>query len=345
MIVIPFKDIFDKRKRKIYMAFIKLRASWPLLMASGAALVLCSCGKEAGNVITPASNSTSATDYVIVSNAMNALADDAALSADQTNGIARGIIQLPGVCGSSAVDTSNGQTVTITYDSTTFCEGVIRSGSVSIALTTRNGWSTRGAVITVTIINLGVNDPMTNQQLTLNGSFTITNESGGLLAGLSTGPGPIIRRHQSLNSIQVTNSGTTTNWSFDRTRSWANLNINSTTVYNISEYSEASSGVECTGVNRFGQVFTSNIDTTIQADTYKCPLASGPLMEPYAGVVSHNVAGLVNTIAYGTNIQDTHTGTDQSCPSGGSSGNYGYFITYIEPTTNYIGYTFWAYYL
>lgn len=311
------------------------------MLICGVALSLAACDKQPAGEPN-GGNNISAVDYVIVSNGMTATADDAALAADETSGIARANVQLAGICGASIADTGNGQVITITYDSTTFCGGVMRSGGITITLNDSAGWRAKNGMITVNLLALQLTDPVTSEQFTLNGTFTVTNESGGLLSGLSNGAGPIIRRHQSLATVAVTFMGTTTNWSFDRTRSWSNLTVGTSKLLNVSQYTESLTGVECSGTNRYSQSFTNTIDTTLQTDTYVCPGASAALMEPYKGMISQTINGLTATIGYGYNEGGVYVGNYQSCPS---ALTYGYFITFVYTTTNQTGYVFWPYYL
>jgi hypothetical protein len=319
----------------------KIVSGWRLLLITGAVLGFTACEKSSG--VPAGANNIAGVDYVIVSNAVSATADDAALAADQTNGIARGGVQLTGICGGAMVDTANGQSITIYYDSTTACASVIRSGSIGIVLNGSTGWSTKGGMITVTLYSVGVNDPVTGQNYSLSGTFTILNESGGVLSSLNNGQTPVIRRHQSLNSIQVTNNGTTTGWGFDRTRLWTALTVGMSKLMNVAQYTEASNGIECSGTTRYNQAFNNFIDSTVQTDTYICPSLSAPLMEPYKGLITETVNGLSSTIAYGDNNAGTYVGRAESCSSGLT---YGYFITFVYANnTTQTGYVFWPYHL
>lgn len=293
----------------------KILSNISLMLLAIAALTLNSCRKEDAT-----DDSQSARDAASVSNALNATDDDAVNAAAQVSSISGktgGAIALNAICGATVTDTG-GQEINLSYNGTTNCEGVIRSGSITIQLTSGAHWRDVGAVLTITISNLQITDVATAATYTLQGSYTITNESGGLAYNVfvNGAAGPVVHRHQGNLQVEFAN-GTSRTWAIDRTRTYT---LTSQNYVNIELSSEASGNVESKGTNRFGDNFTNTIQTPIQASNI-----SSCLWKPYVGTYIHQISNRTATVNFGVTINDQPAGaTENSCANVAD----GYFITY-----------------
>lgn len=306
----------------------KLIVQMPLMLALGLILTFSSCKKA--NDATVADDTVNGKDQVTMTNAMNATMDDASLAADQTQNLSRsanGGNAWQNICGSTVVDTGTNHTITITYDGTTECNGVTRSGTVTIALSGAAKWREAGATLTVTINNVVVTDEITGATYTIAGTHTITNENGGLVWDVLNGNsnGPVARRHQGNTQITFADNSTRT-WTFDRTRTWSSVNG----LVNVALSSEATDGIDVSGTNRYGETFTDKITTPIQADNQHCDNLIR--WRPYAGATLHSIKNRTVSILYGTDANGTSVGTSTYCPA--LSDSYGYYITYSNTKTN-----------
>ena len=209
-----------------------------ILMAS-VTLTITGCTKE-----NATDDSISAKDAVSVANALNATDDDVSNAAGQVSSISgktNGFIALSALCGATVTDTG-GQEITLSYNGTGTCEGVSRQGTVTIQLSGATHWKDQNAVLTVTITNLQITDIATAATYTLNGTYTITNETGGLVYNVfaNGAAGPVAHRHQ--GDLQITfPNGALRTWTIDRTRTYTRTASN---FVNIELSSESSGNID-----------------------------------------------------------------------------------------------------
>jgi len=294
-----------------------------------AGLTLTSCRKASNAALSDQSQSTK--DVNSVNNAVNATADDAANAAGQVKSFSgktnSGWWNSAVLCGASTVDTGTPghHLITITYDGTTVCNGVVRSGTVTVANNTGTPWSQMGAELTITITNLHVTDQVTGGSYTINGTHTITNETGGLaweiLAGTAPANTTVTHRNISSNMTVTFADGSQREWTVDRTRRWSNVSGYVT----VSVYAEGAGNVTETGTNRYGESFTNKITSPIEACNQGCA------WRPHTGQWEHDIAGRSAVVAFGDNASGVHIGT----PTTPCGTNYGYYITYSNGTNTW----------
>ncbi len=296
-----------------------------LMLLTLSAITLSSCKKAS----TAADDSISAQDLSAVSSAIHATSDDATSAAGQVksfSGKTEGVWWNTAVlCGASTVDsgTAGNHTITITYDGTSTCNGMIRSGVVTIQNANGIVWNTAGAQLTVNYDNLKVTDVVSGETYTVSGTHTITNETGGLAWRVIAGLAPnttVTHRNQSSNMSITFPNGSQRTWTVDRTRSWSS-NSNSSTI-TVSVYSEATGNVTETGTNRFGDAFTNTIISPVTANN-NC------MWRPYTGKWEHQILTRMATVTFGTDPSGTQVGTPTYC---GSYGTYGFYINYTNGT-------------
>jgi hypothetical protein len=177
-------------------------------------IVACSKNNSAGtsgsttNGTTAAQVQTESDDVTQVSNEMDNMANDVnnSLNASTTfsgasysSGAADGkavvadggggslILDL-GICDANVTtDTSDGlRQIIITYDGLNCWGNRTRTGVVVISIPLGVRWRDSGAVVTVSIQNLKITRLRDNKTITLNGTYTYTNVTGGLLKDLAT---------------------------------------------------------------------------------------------------------------------------------------------------------------
>lgn len=295
-----------------------------LSVAIGSVITLNSCKK---NNSTVADDSVSAKDNTSISNAVNASTDDAASAAGQVqsfSGKTEGWWLGAVFCGVSVVDsgTAGNRLITITYDSTTTCNGIIRSGTITVQNASGIAWKEANSIITVTYNNLKITDPNTGSSYTLSGHNTLTKETAGLAWQVLYGTAPanttVTRRNQ--GDLTVTfDDGSARTWTVDRTRSWSN--VGGPIAVTVS--AEASGNIDVTGTNRYGLPFTNAITTPIVANNQP-----GCIWRPYNGQSVHTAVRRTTTVQYGADRAGAHVGTATACGNG--SDGYGLYITYTK---------------
>lgn len=287
------------------------------------ALMFSSCKKENSNT-TSEDAVTSAGDVASISAGVDATGADAVAAETGVGaaGQASGKVESYGphnpwatICGSTTVDngTAPNKTITITYDGTTKCHGLIRSGIVTIDNLSGIDWNKANAQLTLTYHDLKITDVSTGDYHILNGTHVITNMTGGTfwkVVAQEVPSGTTVTHKNVSTNMQVTFSdGTTRSYSFDRMRSWnlTNMVITETTFADGNNYLEQ-------GVGRNGKDFTDQITSPIIDNNY-CQ------WNPYTGTVVHAVTDMgPTTTMYGTDSQGKPDGGPQTCAQG-------YYIT------------------
>jgi hypothetical protein len=294
-----------------------------IVMVGLAATTLTSCKKSS----TAADDSISTKDANSISNGMSSTSDDAASAAGQVSSYKSlmGLNNSGGnlLVGATITDTSS-TGIVITYDGSTACNGIVRSGTVTITNTGGIPWHEAGAQLTVTYDNVTFYDQITQYTYKLNGSHTITNVTGGLAWKVAAGLAPnttVTHQIKSSNmSITFPNGVTQTNWTVNRIRSWTSTG---TLITVTLSGSSATGNVTETGTNRFGDQFINTISSPIMGN-------SGCLWRPYTGTWTHQVSTRTATVQFGSNLSGQIVGSATTCPA---SLDYGYYITYTNGST------------
>ncbi|HVM87988.1 MAG TPA: hypothetical protein VMT76_07345 [Puia sp.] len=206
---------------------------------------------------------TAADDQSMLSTQNDALSDDATASLNANASISGasfdaeikagsvslgGSIALGSMCGATVTyDTANGnKIITIVYNGDDCVGRFTRTGKVVITMAQGSHWKDQGAVVNISVDTLTITRKRDGKSFVINGSKTITNTSGGLLADLAT-----------TDSIV---HDFTANWTVTfpngQSRTWTS------TKHRVFTYSNGvvvtTTGSE-TGVNRFGVTFSLTI--------------------------------------------------------------------------------------
>lgn len=241
------------------------------------------------------------------SSEVDAVASEASLLLQNETGFSgRGGSVQSLICDATiAVDTaSNPRTITITYNGTNCLGNRTRTGVVILSMPQNVRWKNAGATITVTYQNLTITRISDNKSITINGSETFTNESGGLLINLPT-----------LNTIThlVNSSGLTVTFDNGAQRVWqvARKHVftyNSGVVLSITgnHTENGVSNIAEWGTNRFGRAFTSaTIDPIVIRQDCNLRITSGQ--------VKHVTPNITITSTFGLDAN----GNPTSCPGTG----------------------------
>lgn len=225
------------------------------------------------------------------------------------------------------IDTiDNPRTITINYNGGANCSMTrSRSGSVVIAIAKGVSWRTAGAVVTVTFNNLKITRLSDNKNITLNGTHTYTDVSGGSLASLyASSSTPIIHTITSNNMSITFDNGTQRTWSIARQRTYT---YNNGIVLTTTGLHTAGGipGISEWGTNRFGDSFTLQIVSgLVISQSCAWQLTGGE-------VLLTNPAGKTD-ITFGLNSSGAATG----CPLGTGT----YYFKFIWMGSGGKSYTF-----
>ena len=304
-----------------------------LSMGIACLTLLFACNKN--NAKTSSNNSTDtqlqtqADDQAQVSTESDAVANDAnnamysspAVSGNSvatsvhggttTNGIeTNGVTSTLGVliCDATVTwdTTSTTRTITLTYNGSNCWGNRTRTGVVTITIPTGVYWRDAGATVTIDVKNLVITRVRDGKSITINGTKTFTNVSGGLLADLAT-IGSIT--HTVSGSFTVTfDNGSQRVWNEAKQRIYTYANGVVITTTGTHTDSLSNTNVAEWGMNRYGVGFESLI-TQAKVISQDCDfrLVSG------ANEILRT-DNITTTITYGLDA----SGNPTSCPGTGT---------------------------
>lgn len=177
----------------------------------------------------------------------------------ETAGGSTGLIIDYSICdGTVTTDTANGmRQLVITYNGVNCRGNRIRTGTITISIPIGTHWKDKGAVVTVNIANLKITRVRDHKTITINGTYTFTNVTGGLLRDLAT-LGTITHTISANDvTIMFADSATRT-WSVAKQRDFTyNDGVVITTTGTHSD--GTNNDVSIWGTNRYGNSFETLI--------------------------------------------------------------------------------------
>jgi hypothetical protein len=268
-----------------------------------------SCQKDS----TPANDYTTETsahsdDQSRFSNEVDAVANDADVTLETTPGFyGRGEQVQSLICDATiVVDTlSNPRTITITYNGTNCLGNRTRTGVVVLSMAQGVRWKNAGAVLNVSFQNLKITRLSDNKSITINGTQTYTNVSGGLLINLPAS-GTITHTITSNNMSVTFDNAAQRNWQVARQRVFTYNN--GIVISTTGTHTEGGvSGIAEWGTNRFGNAFTTVITQPI-IHRQDCSFR----------LVSGKVAHATNLFNANVTFGLDASGVPTSCPGAGT---------------------------
>jgi hypothetical protein len=224
------------------------------------------------------------------------------------------------ICDATVVvDTlSNPRTITITFNGTSCLPGRTRTGVIVVSMAQGVRWKNAGAQINVTFQNFKITRTRDNKSITINGTQTHTNVSGGLLINLPA-LGTITHTITSSNMSITFDNASHRNWQVARQRVFTYNNGVVITVTGMHSQGGVT-GIAEWGTNRFGNTFTTAITSPLVV-RQDCDFRLT------TGTVKHTAAAFTATAAFGLDAN----GNPTSCPG---TGTYYYKIVWTGPGGN-----------
>lgn len=281
-----------------------------LVMLTGITLMFTACQKDndpSSENETDSQITLQADDESRVSSELDAVTTDAALllEADPaTSGDNSVLDEL--ICDASvALNTgTNPMTLTITYNGG-YCSATrSRTGKVILSIAQGVKWKEAGAAVNVEFQDLKITRKSDQKSITINGTKTYANVSGGLLAHLATA-GSITHKITSSGLSIKFDNGTAREWQVARQYLFTYSNG---IVISISGlHSEGNvDGIVDWGTNRFGNPFTTSISSALV-------IKQDCNFRITGGVVTHTTPAYNATATFGLNAN----GAAASCPGDG----------------------------
>lgn len=287
-------------------------------------LTFTACKKEAAseedNTVEVATHSD---DQALFASEVDAVANDADYALESSTSFSGRYQTIQGIQDIScdvniALDiASNPRTITITYNGSNCFGNRTRTGTVILSMAQGVKWKDAGAQVTVTFQNLKITRVADNKSVTINGTQTYTNVSGGLLINLATA-GPITHSITS-NGLSVTfDDATQRSWQVAKQRVFTfdgGAIISSSGTHTDGNNTHIAEW----GTNRFGRTFFSSTpEPLIVRQDCDFRLTSGQ--------VKHVTGGFTATGTFGLDA----SGNPTSCPVG----HYYLKIVWTGPSGN-----------
>jgi hypothetical protein len=282
-----------------------------------------SCKKES-STSNDNEMATHSDDQSQITSEVDATANDADIAMESSSSFTGRFHGVEGViCDATvALDVvSNPRTITITYDGTNCHGDRTRTGVVVISMAQGVQWKNAGAAVTVTFQNLKITRVRDSKSITINGSQTYTNVSGGLLINLPT-LGTITHAITSDGLTISFDNGTQRSWQVAKQRVFT-YEIGGVVVTTTGTHTDGNNtGIAEWGTNRFGRTFaTSIIEPLIVRQDCDFRLTNGK--------VKHTTPAVTATATFGLNS----SGEPTSCPG---TGHYYFKAVWTGPNGNSI---------
>jgi hypothetical protein len=267
---------------------------------------------------------THSDDQEQMASEVDAVANDADITLESSTSFTGRYTGAHGViCDATVVVNTSGdpKTITITYNGTNCFGNRTRTGAVVISMPANTQWKNAGAAITVTYQNLKITRVRDNKSITINGSQTYTNVSGGLLINLAT-LGSITHSITSSGLTITFDNGSQRSWQVAKQRVFAFTN-NSVVITTTGTHTDGTNtGIAEWGTNRFGGTFaTSILEPLVVRQDCDFRLTSGK--------VKHTTGDASATATFGLNA----SGEPTTCPG---TGTYYFKVIWTGPNGNSI---------
>lgn len=258
---------------------------------------------------------TEADDQSRISGEMDAVANDINLAVEGNVDFGGRVLRpTTEICGAtlSAESSSGVKKLTIAYAGGQCGGQHVRTGTVVVSMPSDVRWRDAGAELTVEYKDVKITRRSDNKSITINGTGTFTNVSGGRLIDLAT-QGSITHTHHSTTTVKF-EDGTERTWQVARQRVFTYDNGIVITVTGLQNQG-TNSGIAEWGTNRFGKVFATAI-------TQPLVIRQDCNFRITSGQVQHQPSSA--TVTFGLNADGIAT----SCPG---SGSYYYKLSWTGP--------------
>ncbi|MBI3140126.1 MAG: hypothetical protein HYZ15_16235 [Sphingobacteriales bacterium] len=302
----------------------------PRLLSFAAAIlsitfIFTSCKKEgstSGTQDFTAETSTHSDDQSRFSAEVDAVANDANIVLESTAGFTGKPGDMQSIICDAAIDVdtfSNPRTITITYDGTNCLGDRTRTGVIVLSMAQGVHWKDAGAALSVSYQNFKVTRVSDNKSITINGTQTFTNVSGGLLFNLPT-LNSITHTITSSNMSVTFDNGSQRTWQVARQRVFTYSNGGVTITITGMHTDGTITGIAEWGTNRFGRPFVTAIAEPVVLKS-DCALRVGN------GKVVHTTDAYSASATFGLDAN----GAPTACPG---AGHYYMKIVWTGPAGN-----------
>jgi hypothetical protein len=238
---------------------LKIVSIFSLIFFSFILLNACKKGDDAPKQTESEEISDAVSDESQVTSEMDAIAIDAGTAIEYEASFSGGNSVVDQIICDATIQyntESDPMTITITYNGSNCGGGRSRTGSIVLSMAKETKWKNAGASFTVTFNDLKIAKTGTDKSITITGTHTITNVSGGLLINLAN-EGPITHTITSENMKVSFNNGTARTWNVAKQRVYTYNNGAVLSITGMHENGDEHHIAEW-GTNRAGVNFTTS---------------------------------------------------------------------------------------
>jgi hypothetical protein len=311
-----------------------------LTIALSSMVISCSKNNNSSGSSNQSTVQTQSDDQAMVSNETDIMGNDAnaaltsqsSINGESAGSIRSGVVSVNGfneqahtlgitdntlICDATVVTdtTVNPRTITITYNGINCWGNRTRTGTVVISIATGTHWKDQGAVVNIAVQNLTITRLLDNKTITINGTRTMTNVSGGSMTDLANLQSIT---HTVSDQFSITFADNLVrSWQVDKQRVFTyndGVVMTTTGIHNDGTYTNVAEW----GTNRFGTAFESLITVPKifrQDCDYRLVSGQNKILRSDS---------LNSTITYGLDA----SGTPTACPG---SGNYYLEVVWTFP--------------
>ncbi|HVU53775.1 MAG TPA: hypothetical protein VHD83_01915 [Puia sp.] len=156
--------------------------------------------------------------------------------------------------------------VTITYNGSNCAVTRTRKGTVVVSWPKGQTWTTQGAVVTIDIQNLKITRISDGKSITINGTHTYTNVSGGILLDVLFKGTTVTHTITSDNMSVTFDNGATRTWHVARQRVYSRVNNNYLITQTGTHTDGNTANISEWGTNRWGNSFENVITSPLTVD-------------------------------------------------------------------------------
>jgi hypothetical protein len=306
----------DSETKKHHMQ-MKFRLLPILFMGLTLTFISCQKEKETKKEQPSTELSTHTEDQNIISNEMETVTNEINAELESNAHFAGRVLNQNNIiCGATVtLDTlSNPRTITISYNGNNCANTHLRTGEIVVSMPAGVRWKDAGAALTVNYDDFKVKRLVDNKSITINGTQTLTNETGGLLFQLAV-VGTITHSLTSSPMTITFDDSTQRTWNVSRQRDYTYNNGIVATISGTHTIAQDNQVAEW-GTNRFGHAFSTSI-------TNPLVIRQDCSFRLTGGAIRHNGFATA-TATFGLDANGNPTG----CPG---SAHYYYRLTFTGP--------------
>jgi hypothetical protein len=276
-----------------------------------AAVTITACKKsskteEADETTVSQQLTQHADDQSRVSNDLDAVDNDINVAVESTPTFGRlahvqQVMQLPCDATVTFDSTATDRRMIITFTGSACDSFRTRTGTITIAMPRTQHWRDSGATLSETIANLKITRRSDNKSITINGSRTVKNVTGGRVATIQPGTAVV---HTIDGAMSITfDDNTVRQWNVARKRTFTRPVNNITMSISGTHTDNGITGIAEWGTTRYGVAFATQIAEPLKFNQ-ECQFRLG------SGKVVHTRLAHSLEVTYGLNAQGVPTG----CP-------------------------------